>query len=64
MLHILLSDGAKRAKEIIENYKPLFNSKEDYLSYMDSLNKTGDRITYKENGEAINPYKYLQTQEK
>ena len=53
MLHILLSDGAKRAKEIIENYKPLFNSKEEYLSYMDSLNKTGDRITYKENGEAI-----------
>ncbi len=53
MLHILLSDGGKRAKSIIENYKPLFKSKEEYLSYMDSLNKSGDRIEYKENGEAI-----------
>ena len=52
MLHILLSDGAKRAKAIIENYKPLFASKEDYFAYVDSLNKTGDRITYLKDGRA------------
>ena len=53
MAYILLSDGAKRAKHIVENYKPRFGSKEEYLSYMDALDRTGDRITYKENGEAI-----------
>ena len=46
MLLILLSDNARRAKEIIANYKPQFASKEDYLSYMDSLNSSGDRIDY------------------
>lgn len=46
MLMILLSDGAKRAKEIIANYKAPFPSKEAYLAYMDSLNTTGDRIEY------------------
>ncbi len=52
MLLILLSDGAKRAKEIIENYEAPFASKEAYLSFMDSLARTGDRITYLEDGTA------------
>lgn len=46
MLLILLSDGAKRAKSIIENYKAPFASKEEYLAFMDSLSKSGDRIEY------------------
>lgn len=46
MLLILLSDDAKRAKQVIAEFKPLFQSKEDYLSYMDSLNCAGDRIEY------------------
>jgi hypothetical protein len=46
MLLILLSDGAARAKEVIAQYKPMFDSKEAYLKYMDSLNKSGDRIAY------------------
>ena len=46
MLLLLLSDGGKRAKQIIANYKPLFDSKEAYLAYMDSLNSSGDRIVY------------------
>ena len=49
MLFILLSDGAKRAKKVVEEYKPLFRSKEEYLTYVDTLNKTGDRIVYNEN---------------
>lgn len=51
MLYILLSNGAKRAKQIISEYQPLFASAKDYLDYMDSLNKTGDRIVYGENGD-------------
>ena len=52
MLLVLLSDEAKRAKEIIENYEAPFASVKDYLAFMDSLNKTGDRITYCEDGTA------------
>ena len=48
MLLLLLSDGAKRAKRIIAEYKPMFDSKEAYLAYMDSLNASGDRIVYNE----------------
>jgi hypothetical protein len=52
MLHILLSDGAQRAKKIVAEYKPQFASKEDYLAYVDSLHCTGDRITYGQDGVA------------
>ena len=48
MLKILLQDDAKRAKEILADFKPLFASKEEYLSFMDSLNASGDRIVYGE----------------
>ena len=46
MIKILLSNDAARAKEIIENFKPRFESKDAFLSYCDSLNDSGDRITY------------------
>ncbi len=52
MLYLLLSDGAKRAKEIIDTFEPKFPSKEAYIEYVDSLNRSGDRIEYKD-GEAI-----------
>lgn len=48
MLLLLLEDDAKRAKQIIAEYKPMFDSKEAYLAYMDSLNASGDRIVYNE----------------
>jgi len=48
MLLLLLSDDAKRARQIIAEYKPMFDSKEAYLAYMDSLNASGDRIVYNE----------------
>ena len=51
MIEILLSNGAKRAKEIVENFKPMF-TKEEFLAYYDSLSRSGNRITY-ENGSAI-----------
>ncbi len=52
MAHLLLSDGAARAKKIVSGYKPLFPSKEAYLSYVDSLSSSGDRIVYREDGQA------------
>ncbi|MBO7186876.1 MAG: amidohydrolase [Clostridia bacterium] len=52
-LNILLKDGAKRAKEIIANFKPTFSSKEEYLNYVDKINKQGDRIVYSENKAEI-----------
>ena len=52
MLYLLLGDGAKRAKEIVANFEPLFASKEAYFAYVDSLACKGDRIVYKEDGDA------------
>ncbi len=52
MVDILLGNGAERAKKIVAEYKPLFDSKEDYLAYIDSLNANGDRIVYNEDGTA------------
>jgi metal-dependent amidase/aminoacylase/carboxypeptidase family protein len=52
MLLLLLQDGGERAKKIIQEFKPRFESKEAFLAYQDSLNKEGDRIVYLENGGA------------
>lgn len=52
MLSLLLCDGAKRAKQIISEFKPLFASKTEYLSYIDSLNTDGERIKYSNDGTA------------
>ena len=35
LLHVLLSNGAERAKMVVEKYEPMFKSKEEYLAYMD-----------------------------
>lgn len=52
MLKILLKDGAARAKAIKESFVPAFASKEEFLAYQDSLNASGDRIIYREDGTA------------
>ncbi|MBE7033485.1 MAG: amidohydrolase [Ruminococcaceae bacterium] len=46
MLNLLLQNGAERANKVIKEHKPLFASKEEYLSFVDSLNSSGDRIEY------------------
>jgi hypothetical protein len=53
MLSILLSDNAKRAKEVLKGFKPMFASKEEFLAYQDSINTSGDRIDYSQSGKAI-----------
>ena len=50
---LLLRDGAARAKQIVAEFKPKFASAKDYLDYMDSLNASGNRIEYCDNGTAV-----------
>jgi amidohydrolase len=52
MLLVLLSDDAKRAYEIIENFEPMFPSAKAYCEYMDSLIDSGERIEYCDDGTA------------
>lgn len=52
MLKMLLSDNAKKAYEIIDDFKPDFASKQEYLDFIDSLCCSGDRITYNADGTA------------
>lgn len=52
MLHLLLENNAGRAKEILAAFTPRFASKQAYLDYVDSLNREGDRILYREDGTA------------
>ena len=46
MLWLLLSDNAKRAKQVLAEFKPEFPSKEAYLSFVDTLETSGKRIDY------------------
>ncbi len=52
MLSLLLCDGAKRAKQIISDFKPLFASSEEYLKFVDSLYSDCERIKYNDNNTA------------
>lgn len=52
LLSILLTNGGQRAKSIIQAYKPTFNSKEEYFAFVDNLNDCGDRILYRDDGNA------------
>lgn len=53
LLKQLLGDGAKLAKKVIAEYKPLFPSAKAFLEYQDSINTSGDRIVYNDDGTAI-----------
>lgn len=46
MLMLLLENDGALAYKIIEEHKPLFKSKAEYLAYCDSLSCSGDRISY------------------
>lgn len=46
----LLSDDAKRAKEILAQFKPLFATKQDYFDTMDKLFLDVEAVEYAEDG--------------
>lgn len=50
MLYLLLKDNAERAKKIISEFKPLFNSKEEYFAYLKNIESEGDRIAHNSDG--------------
>ena len=52
MLKLLLENGAERAEKIIAEFKPQFPSAKAFLDYQDSINTSGDRITYNGDGTA------------
>lgn len=52
MLLLLLENDGKRAKEIIKNFKPRFETKDAFLKYMDCAPIFGDRICYHADGTA------------
>ena len=52
LVELLLGNEASRAKKIIADFKPRFDSVSDYLAYIDGLCSAGERIDYKD-GEAI-----------
>ena len=54
MLYVLLSNGAARAQKIIDEFEPMFASKEEYFAYVDKLNCSGDRIQYRNNTATVN----------
>lgn len=52
MLYLLLKDNGAKALQIKKDFKPLFNTKEEYFKYLEKIESSGDRITYLENGTA------------
>lgn len=52
MLYTLLKDDAKTAKRIVDEFEPIFKTKEEFFDYIDSFTCSGDRISYKD-GEAV-----------
>lgn len=53
MINLLLSDSAKRAKQLVADFNGVFATKEDFLAYQDSLDRSGDRIEYSDTGAKI-----------
>lgn len=52
ILKTLLENNAEKAKMVISEAEPPFSSKEEYLAYIDSLNTSGERISYNGDGTA------------
>ncbi len=53
----LLENGAKKAKEIIENFTPVFSSVEEYLEHKRSVNLKKQTVNYREDGSVLIDYK-------
>ena len=51
-LKLLLENGGARAKEIVENYEPEFDSMKAYFDYVDDLNLDAEAVSYKD-GQAM-----------
>ena len=57
LLRNLLSNNAKKAKYIIEKFKPAFSSVKEYLQYKNSLEKDKETTVYNQDGTITIDYK-------
>ena len=53
MVKRLLENGGARAKQICADFQPKFDSKEAFLAFQDSIQKSGDCITYTDSGAEV-----------
>lgn len=53
MLRLLLENSAARAKQILANFTPTFQTKQEYLAFIDAIRDSGDRIEYTEDGARV-----------
>lgn len=52
MVYLLLKDNAERAKKVLGEFKPRFESKQAYFDYVSKIFSSGDRIEYNADGNA------------
>lgn len=52
MLYLLLKDNAQYGKKVVEEFRPTFASKDEFIKYIDTFEMSGERITYNEDGTA------------
>ena len=52
MIKVLLSNNAERAKKVVSEFVPQFNSKEEYFACVERFNNSGNRIEFNEDGTA------------
>lgn len=50
LINKLLENNAEKAKYVIDNFKPLFKNKEEYIRHKDSFEKDTDLLTYNADG--------------
>ena len=55
-LRMLLENGGEKARQIVKDYKPFFQSKEEYFIYMDRLNKDNQAVSYGQDGKIVLEY--------
>lgn len=56
LLSVLLKNDAKKAKDIIANYKPEFASMQDYFDFVDKLNIDEEVVTYDGENKVVLAY--------
>lgn len=57
ILLYLLSDGAKEAKKIIDEFEPTFKSVDEYLAFKRSVNMSKETVKYNEDGTVTLDFK-------
>ena len=56
MTHLLLKDGAARAKKIVAEFEPSFATMEEYFACIDKMDMDKDAVIYNEDGTVTLDY--------